>query len=56
MDKICFFSYMKRAISTDRAIRNQDVASVFSSVYNAGRFGVDAALDFLIKNYDDVYK
>ena len=52
-----FIRYLKRAISlSDTAIRDQDVGSAFSSVYNAGRVGADAALDFLINNFKDVHK
>lgn len=44
------------AINTKNSpFRSQDVGSVFSSVYTAGIFGAQNALNFTIAHYKDMY-
>ncbi|XP_012252261.2 uncharacterized protein LOC105683883 [Athalia rosae] len=48
-------AYLFSAIQTDQGIRRQDSSAVFSSVYGAGRFGLEQTLEFLINNYNEIF-
>lgn len=50
-------SYIEKAISGSftSAIRKQDVSAVLTSIYNAGKVGVDVMLDYLINEYKQLH-
>ncbi|KAL7288625.1 hypothetical protein TKK_0017359 [Trichogramma kaykai] len=47
---------MELAITPDSEIRLQDVQKVFNNVIDGGPVGVNAALDFINKSYEDMYR
>ncbi|XP_076648371.1 putative aminopeptidase-2 isoform X2 [Halictus rubicundus] len=57
-DKEILQSYIDRAISGSftSAIRKQDVTAVLTSVYNAGKVGVDLMSDYLTSEYKKLHK
>lgn len=46
--------YLQLAISS-KEIRSHDVKLIFRSVYNAGKIGIDATLQFLMNSYHNVH-
>ncbi|XP_012288914.1 putative aminopeptidase-2 isoform X2 [Orussus abietinus] len=48
------FEYLKKSVSSDKAIRRLDVSKVFSAVFSSGEVGTNAVLDFLIHRYQDL--
>ncbi|XP_076764228.1 putative aminopeptidase-2 [Xylocopa sonorina] len=56
-NKTVLTTYIELALDRNytSAIRKQDVNAVLASVYNAGEFGVNAMLDFLINDYTKLH-
>ncbi|XP_015127586.1 putative aminopeptidase-2 [Diachasma alloeum] len=48
--------YFKAALSENSAVRDQNIYTVYSSVYSADSYGVNATLEYLISNYDAIRK
>ncbi|XP_063990680.1 putative aminopeptidase-2 isoform X2 [Diachasmimorpha longicaudata] len=48
--------YFKAALSENDLIRDQNINTVYSSVYLADSYGVNVTLEYLISNYDAIRK
>ncbi|XP_076637043.1 uncharacterized protein LOC143349583 [Colletes latitarsis] len=58
LNKELLYEYIENALNVNYTsnIRKQDVGAALASVYNAGQFGLDVMLDYLLENYEQVHK
>ncbi|KAK0167897.1 hypothetical protein PV327_001752 [Microctonus hyperodae] len=47
--------YLNAIFLKDNLIREQNFGNAFGSIYSAGKFGVNASIEFLISNYKKIY-
>ncbi|XP_043263410.1 putative aminopeptidase-2 [Colletes gigas] len=58
LNKELLHEYIGDALNVNytSSIRKQDVSAALASVYSAGQFGLNVMLDYLLENYEEVYK
>ncbi|KAF3426305.1 LOW QUALITY PROTEIN: hypothetical protein E2986_13349 [Frieseomelitta varia] len=57
-DEKILHDYIEKALVSNYTadIRKQDFNAVLASIYNSGEYGVDTMLDYIVINYDRLYK